>query len=91
MNEELEAIAVHDISHSIVPGITAASAAAASLGRSLIQRGRNSSVRLTTGHDMARFADQDCRGMTNPDTVAVIYMGKTAARFIQARLREHAL
>jgi len=40
---------------------------------------------------MAAFSDQDWRGMANPDTVAAIHMGKTAARFIQARLREHAL
>ena len=89
LDEELEAIAVHDISHSIVPGITAASAAAASLGRSLTQRGRNSSLRLTTGHNMAGFADQDWRSMANPDTVAAIYMGKASARFIQGRLMMH--
>ncbi len=87
LDEELEAIAAHDISHSIVPGITAASAA--SLGRSLTQRGRNSGVRLITGHDMAGFADQDWRSMAAPDTVVAIYMGKKAARFIQGRLMMH--
>jgi len=89
LDEELEAIAAHDISHSIVPGITAASAAAASLGRSLTQRDRNSGVRLITGHDMAGFADQDWRSMAAPDTVVAIYMGKKAARFIQGRLMMH--
>ena len=88
MDEELEAIAAHDISHSIVPGITAASAAA-SLGRSLTQLGRNSGVRLITGHDMAGFADQNWRSMAAPDTVVAIYMGKKAARFIQGRLMMH--
>jgi uroporphyrin-III C-methyltransferase/precorrin-2 dehydrogenase/sirohydrochlorin ferrochelatase len=89
LDEELEAIATHDISHSIVPGITAASAAAASLGRSLTQRGRNSSVRLITGHHMAGFADHDWGSMAEPDVVAAIYMGKKAARFIQGRLMMH--
>ena len=89
LDEELEAIAAHDISHSIVPGITAASAAAASLGHSLTQRGRNSGVRLITGHDMAGFADHDWRSMAEPDAVAAIYMGKKAARFIQGRLMMH--
>lgn len=89
LDEELEAIAAHDISYSIVPGITAASAAAASLGRSLTQRDRNSGVRLITGHDMAGFADQDWRSMAAPDTVVAIYMGKKAARFIQGRLMMH--
>ena len=89
LDEELEAIAAHDISHSIVPGITAASAAAASLGRSLTQRGRNSSVRLITGHRMARFADHDWGSMAESDAVVAIYMGKKAARFIQGRLMMH--
>tara|TARA_B110000503_G_scaffold64683_1_gene101845 strand:+ start:1543 stop:2937 length:1395 start_codon:yes stop_codon:yes gene_type:complete len=89
LDEELEAIAAHDISYSIVPGITAASAAAASLGRSLTQRDRNSGVRLITGYDMAGFADQDWRSMAAPDTVVAIYMGKKAARFIQGRLMMH--
>ena len=89
LDEELEAIAAHDISHSIVPGITAASAAAASLGRSLTQRGRNSSVRLITGHHMAGFADHDWGSMAEPDAVVAIYMGKKAARFIQGRLMMH--
>ena len=89
LDEELEAIAAHDISYSIVPGITAASAAAANLGRSLTQRDRNSGVRLITCHDMAGFADQDWRSMAAPDTVVAIYMGKKAARFIQGRLMMH--
>ena len=89
LDEELEAIATHDISHSVVPGITVASAAAASLGRSLTQRGRNAGVRLITGHDMAGFADQDWRSMAEPDAVAAIYMGKGTARFIKGRLMMH--
>ena len=86
LDEELEAIATHDISHSVVPGITAA---AASLGQSLTQRGRNSGVRLIAGHDIAGFADQDWRSMAEPDAVAAIYMGKGTARFIKGRLMMH--
>lgn len=89
LDEELEAIAAQDISYSIVPGITAASAAAAALGRSLTRRGRNSQLRVITGHDMAGYAEHDWRDLAKPDAVAAIYMGKTAARFIQGRLLMH--
>ena len=89
LDEELEAIAAQDISYSIVPGITAASAAAAALGRSLTRRGRNSQLRVITGHDMTGYAEHDWRDLAKPDAVAAIYMGKTAARFIQGRLLMH--
>ena len=89
LDEELDAIAAHDISYSIVPGITSASSAAAASGRSLTRRGRNSQLRLITGHDMVGYAEQDWRGLAKPGAVAAIYMGKTAARFIQGRLLMH--
>ena len=89
LDEELEAIAAQNISYSIVPGITAASAAAAALGRSLTRRGRNSQLRVITGHDMARYAEHDWRDLAKPGAVAAIYMGKTAARLIQGRLLMH--
>jgi uroporphyrin-III C-methyltransferase/precorrin-2 dehydrogenase/sirohydrochlorin ferrochelatase len=89
LDEELEAIAAQNISYSIVPGITAASAAAAALGRSLTRRGRNSQLRVITGHDMAGYAERDWRDLAKPGAVAAIYMGKTAARFIQGRLLMH--
>ena len=89
LDEELEAIAAQDISYSIVPGITAASTAAAALGRSLTRRGRNTQLRVITGHDMAGYAEHDWRDLAKPDAVAAIYMGKTAARFIQGRLLMH--
>ena len=89
LDEEIEAIAAHDISFSIVPGITAASAAAAAVGCSLTRRGRNAQLRLITGHDMAGYAEQDWRALAKPGAVVAIYMGKKAARFIQGRLLMH--
>ena len=89
LDEELEALAAHDVSYSIVPGITAAAAAAAAVGRSLTRRGRNAQFRLITGHDMAGYAEQDWHALAKPGAVAAIYMGKRAARFIQGRLLMH--
>ena len=89
LDEEIEAVTAHQLPHAIIPGITAAAAASASLGRSLTKRGRNSQVRFLTGHDTKGFADHDWRALAVPGAVAAIYMGKRAARFIQGRLLMH--
>ena len=89
LGEELDAVESTGISFTILPGITAASAAAAGIGQSLTQRGRNADLRILTGHDMQGFADQDWRALARPGAVAAIYMGKRAARFLQGRLMMH--
>ena len=89
LDDEIDALAAVGIDWAIVPGITAASAAAASLGQSLTRRGRNASLRFLTGHDVQGFAEQDWRGLARPGSVAAIYMGKRAARFLQGRLLMH--
>lgn len=89
LDEEIEACLAGNVAYSIVPGITSASAAVAGIGQSLTRRGRNSSVRLVTGHDVTGYADQDWRALAKPGEVAAIYMGKKAARFLQGRLLMH--
>lgn len=89
LDEEIEACTAAGIGWHVVPGITAASAAAARLGQSLTRRGRNSAARLVTGQDVRGLAEQDWRGLARPGEVAAIYMGKRAARFIQGRLLMH--
>jgi siroheme synthase len=89
LDEEIEALDAAGLGWSIVPGLTAAVVAAASIGQSLTRRGRNASVRIVTGHDMAGFAEQDWRGMARRGAVAAIYMGKRSARFVQGRLMMH--
>ena len=89
LDEELDAVTAAGIGWHIVPGITAASAAVASIGQSLTKRGRNASVKFLTGHDMQGFADHDWAAMARPDEVAAIYMGKKSARFVQGRLIMH--
>lgn len=89
LDEETEALAEAGVAFTIVPGITAASAAAAGIGQSLTRRGRNGSLRILTGHDMKGFAEQDWKGLARPGEVAAIYMGKRAARFLQGRLMMH--
>jgi len=89
LDEEIEAVEDAALSWAIVPGITSASASVAALGQSLTRRGRNSAVRLLTGHDMKGYADHDWSALARPGEVAAIYMGKSAARFVQGRLMMH--
>ena len=79
LDEEFDACAAAGVSCSVIPGITAASAAAAGIGRSLTRRERNSSVRLITGHDVEGYAEHDWRALARPGEVVAIYMGKKSA------------
>ncbi|MEM9580316.1 MAG: siroheme synthase CysG [Pseudomonadota bacterium] len=89
LDEEIETCDAHALPYTIVPGITAASAAVAAIGQSFTRRGRNGSVRFLTGHDMKGFADHDWSALAKPGAVAAVYMGKKAARFVQGRLLMH--
>ncbi len=89
LDEETAALDAADIPWAVVPGITAASAAAATMGVSLTRRGRNSDLRIVTAHDVDGFAEQDWRALARSGAVAAIYMGHKAARFLQGRLLMH--
>lgn len=89
LDEEIEALEAAGIAWSVVPGITAASAAVAAIGQSLTRRGRNSELRLITGHDVKGFADHDWAALARSGTVAAVYMAKKGARFLQGRLLMH--
>jgi uroporphyrin-III C-methyltransferase/precorrin-2 dehydrogenase/sirohydrochlorin ferrochelatase len=86
LDEETATLDDAGIAWSIVPGITAASAASAAIGQSLTSRHRNSTIQFLTGHDVAGFAQHDWRTLARPGTVAAIYMGIRAARFLQGHL-----
>ncbi|MFN7002391.1 MAG: siroheme synthase CysG [Roseinatronobacter sp.] len=89
LDEETEALDAAQIRWQVIPGVTSASAAAASIGQSLTRRGRNQSLRLVTAHDMQGYADHDWRTLATPGAITAIYMGKRAARFVQGRLLMH--
>ncbi|NNU79198.1 uroporphyrinogen-III C-methyltransferase [Halovulum dunhuangense] len=86
LDEEMDALDAAGIPFEVVPGVTSASAAAASIKTSLTRRGRNGSLRILTGHDVKGFADHDWRALARPGTVAAIYMGVRASTFIRGRL-----
>ena len=89
LDEEIEALEAAGLSFRILPGLTTASVAAATIGQSLTKRGRNTGLRILTGHVMEGFAEQDWRGLARTGEVAAIYMGKKSARFLQGRLMMH--
>lgn len=89
LDEEIEACAKAGLGWTVIPGITAASAAVASIGQSLTTRGRNTAITLLSAHDIAGFAEQDWAALARPGAVAAIYMGKRAARFLSGRLLMH--
>lgn len=89
LDEELTALEAAGVPYAIVPGITAASAAAAAIGQPLTRRGHSRALRIVTAHDMQGYAEQDWHGLARPGATAAIYMGRRAARFVQGRLMMH--
>ena len=85
--EELEAARAAGVDVEIVPGITAASGAAAALGESLTARGETDTLILTTGTCRPGDPAPDWARQLRPGTSVVFYMAVKAAPEIVARLR----
>ena len=86
--EEIEALRQAGVPHDVVPGITTAQALAASLNVSLTHRRAARSVRFVTGHGANGQlpSDLDWRGLADPSTTLVVYMGARTAPLIAGRL-----
>jgi uroporphyrin-III C-methyltransferase len=89
LEEELSALAAAGIQSEVVPGVTAAIAAAAATQRPLTRRGKGRSVALTT----AMSRDGELRASRNADT-EVFYMagrqlGALARRLVEAGWPAH--
>lgn len=89
LDEEMEALEAAGLGFTILPGLTSAAVAAAEIGQSLTRRGRNTALRILTGHDISGFAEHDWTGIARANEVSAIYMGKKSARYIQGRLLMH--
>ena len=91
--EEIEMLERHGVPVTVVPGITAASAMASRLGISLTHRDHAQSVRFVTGHARSGAvpADLDWRGLADPRTTLIFYMGGNTAPEISARLIDAGL
>jgi len=90
--EELDACRAAGVPVRICPGVTAASAAAASAGLSLTLRGMARKLTFVTAH--ARAGEQlelDWSALTDPDATLAIYMGKAAVTPLTANLMSAGL
>jgi uroporphyrin-III C-methyltransferase/precorrin-2 dehydrogenase/sirohydrochlorin ferrochelatase/uroporphyrin-III C-methyltransferase len=88
--EEMTALAAAGIGFEVVPGVTAATAAAAALGLSLSQRGVARAIHFVTGHGAeGGLPAHDWVALTQAGGTLVVYMGAAtlpglAAHFIEA-------
>jgi len=89
LDEELSHVTSAGIATEVVPGVTAASAAAATLQVSLTRRNRNSSMTFLTAHDAKGFAEHDWQQLVRSGQSLVVYMGRKTANFLQGRLLMH--
>lgn len=86
LQEEIEALEAEAIPYEVVPGVTAATAAAATLGVSLTRRGSGRSVALVTPRVGCGEAPTDwAAGAARADTLAV-YMGASQVAQVAATL-----
>ncbi|MFM5930530.1 MAG: uroporphyrinogen-III C-methyltransferase [Novosphingobium sp.] len=86
-NEEIEACQAHGIALRICPGITSASAAAASIGTSLTSRGLSRKLVFLTAHARAgETLELDWQALADPEATLAVYMGKAAAGSIARNL-----
>lgn len=86
--EELAAARAAGIEVEIVPGITAASAAAASIGQPLTERGETDSFVIATGTCRPGDAAPDMATLVRPGTTMAFYMGVDKVEEIEAGLLE---
>lgn len=85
LGEELDALRCENIPYSIVPGITAASGCAASLGFPLTERGKSTRLRLITAQ-FSETREIDWNNLAKTDETLVFYMGVSKAAMISSEL-----
>ena len=84
---EIDAARAVDLPIEVVPGVTSASAAAASTLAPLTERGRAQELRLVTAHGETGDADDvDWAGAAASTAPLAVYMGRRQASEVQRRL-----
>ena len=87
-NEELSGLRAAGLPVEVVPGVTTAAAAAASLTRSLTERDIARRLQFVTAHakDGKLPTDLDWRALADPRATSVVYMGVRTLPELAARL-----
>ena len=89
--EEIAAAQAVGVPIEMVPGVTAASAAAASLGRSLTERGVADTFVIATGTGCADNPTPHCTRLSGPGTTTAFYMSVGQATRVSADLIKQGL
>lgn len=84
--EEMQALRDAGVSYEVVPGVTAAFAAAADFELPLTLRGVASSMVFTTGHDLKGETLPDWARLAIDGATVAVYMGRSIAAEVAARL-----
>ena len=86
-SEEAQYLVANRIGYEVVPGITAAAACSAYAGIPLTHRGIARSVQMIAGHCKSdEELDLNWKGIANPDSTLVFYMGLANVRQIRDEL-----
>jgi uroporphyrin-III C-methyltransferase len=88
VGEEAAFLAAHGVETEVVPGVTAACAAAAQFNFPLTHRGQARRVIFTTARLEAGALQADWSAAADPETTLAIYMGGGAAEALSQRLIE---
>jgi uroporphyrin-III C-methyltransferase len=80
VGEEVEFLEAHGVETEVVPGVTAASAAAAQFGFPLTHRGEARRVIFATARTQDGTLADDWRAAADPEATLAIYMGAGQAR-----------
>ena len=93
LEEEIEALRAAGVAHEIIPGVTAASAAAATVGIPLTRRHTARRVQFITGADVRGELPDDLNwaALADPNSTTAVYMGKRNFPALAARLIEHGM
>jgi uroporphyrin-III C-methyltransferase/precorrin-2 dehydrogenase/sirohydrochlorin ferrochelatase len=89
--EEMQALRDAGVSYDVVPGVTAAFAAAADFELPLTLRGVASSMVFTTGHDLKGGTLPDWAKLAISGATVAVYMGRSVAAKVAGRLIEAGL
>ncbi|MBL8578128.1 MAG: uroporphyrinogen-III C-methyltransferase [Mesorhizobium sp.] len=89
--EEMAVLREAGISYEVVPGVTAAFAAAADFELPLTLRGVTSSMVFTTGHDLKGGSLPDWAKLAISGATVAVYMGRSVAADVASRLIDAGL
>ena len=93
LEEELTALREAGIAYEIIPGVTAASAAAAAAGMPLTRRLTARRLQYVTGHDVTGELPETLNwaALADGEATTVVYMGKRIFAGFSAQLMERGL